>query len=273
MGFCRDDATTYLKRLGYNVVRHPREGIQPLDLIGQQRRSTNYLGGIDRLITEPSGSPPTVERDLVAADVNGRSSSELNLSVGANVLGAVVGAMGGNLGVNTAYTNARSVEFQFRDVLQDRVAPLDVGNYLRDGNVDASNPVLREYILGNGHLHLITETIRTKQLTVSYQRSEGVAAKVEVPVLQELVGGNVEVKMEAQAEGKVTFEGPDYLAFGFRCYEIGVDGPYLRMFASKAGAVPLAVDQSTTAEQLAETASLLTDEGQGLLDLRMDDSS
>jgi hypothetical protein len=75
MGICADQATTYLKRLGCNVVRHPQEGIRPLDLIGIQAGSNNYLGPLSKLITNAPVVLPAVELDLDATDVNGQRSS------------------------------------------------------------------------------------------------------------------------------------------------------------------------------------------------------
>jgi hypothetical protein len=269
MGICKDESTTYLKRLGYNVVRQPQEDIRPLNLIGMQGGSNNYLGSLDKLITNAPGPLPTVQQDLAAADVNGQKSSQLELGIGANILGAVIGAMGGNLGIDTSYTNARQVEFRFTDVLKDRVTPIDVGNYLRDGNVDAGNPVLNEYVLGNGRLFVIIETIKTKKLSVSYQRDTNVAAKVDVPVLQDLVGGNVAIQVGGAAKSTVTYEGSTYLTFGFRCYEVGVQGGGLWVMASGPGAVPLSADDSRTDEEVARTAAILTTEDEGLLRLQM----
>jgi hypothetical protein len=270
MGFCTDPSTTYLKRLGYNVVRHPQEGIQPLDLIGMQSGVNNYLGSISKLITNAPTALPAIQADLEATDVNGQESSQLKLGIGANILGSVIGAMGGNLGVNTSYTNARTLAFQFTGVLKDRASPLDVGNYLRDGEVDAGNLVLREYVLGNGKLFLIMETIKTSQLAVRYQRRRGAEANVEIPVIDRLVGGKVSVQLSADSSSTVMYTGDKNLTFGFRCYEVGVESGELRLMASSPGAVPLSATDSTQEVELARSAAILAPETAGLLELRMD---
>lgn len=270
MGICADQSTTYLKRLGYNVVRHPQEGIRPLGLIGMQAGTNNYLGSLTRLITNAPGALPPIELNLEATDVNGQRSSQLQLGIGANILGSVIGAMGGNLGVDTSYTNAHTLEFQFSGVLKDRATPLDVGNYLRDGEVDAGNPVLREYILGNGRLFLIMETIKAKKLSVIYQRRFGASAKVEVPVIDRLIGSNVSVQGGGGSGSTITYEGQNYLTFGFRCFEVGVEGGELRIMASSPGAVPLAATDSTQEVELARSAAILTAEDVGLLELQVD---
>jgi hypothetical protein len=80
MGICRDKATTYLARFGYNVVRHPRIGVRPLMLVGRQRRSTELLGSL--------------EPDQVAAGISGQETSKLDAAIGVHVLGNILGAMG-----------------------------------------------------------------------------------------------------------------------------------------------------------------------------------
>jgi hypothetical protein len=269
VGICNDQSTTYLKRLGYNVVRHPREGIAPLDLIGKQNGETRWLGKIDKLITQPPATKPAPKKDLVAAGINGQQSSKLKIGVGANVLGTIVGAMGGNLGATISYTNARKLTFAFKDVLTDVIAPLDVGNYLRDGDVDAGNDVLAEYVLGNGELFVITEIVKSKSFGVIYEREDGVAASVDVPEIQGLVGGAVKLETASGSTSTVTYTGQTRLVFGFRCFEVGVLDGDLRLTTSEAGATPLAAGAENSEEKIAQESAILTDESAGLLELDM----
>ena len=51
MGVCHDKTTKMLRTQNYNVVRHPRDGINPLDLIGAFKDAVHQLGGLDKLIT------------------------------------------------------------------------------------------------------------------------------------------------------------------------------------------------------------------------------
>jgi hypothetical protein len=268
---CSDPATTYLNSLGYNVVRHPQESIEPLGLIGRQGGVANYLGTIDQLIENPQpGTLPSTETDLVAADINGQSSSALKVAVGANILGSVIGAMGGNLGVDTSYTNARKMQFHFSGVLKDRATPASIGQYLRNQQVDGANPLFQQYIMGNGRLYVITEVVRTQKLTVQYERDAGVAAAVDIPAVQGLVGGSVSVTQQAAQSGTLSYSGTKYLTFGFRCFEIGVADGELSLVASPpSGGTALSATEETPEAELAKKASILSDEGEGLLNLTM----
>ena len=37
MPWCEDKAITYLNKFGYNVIKLPRAGIEPLDVLGRDR--------------------------------------------------------------------------------------------------------------------------------------------------------------------------------------------------------------------------------------------
>ena len=42
----KDPSVTYLNKLGYNVVKLPRTGIEPMDVIGRDQ-TVQWLGPID----------------------------------------------------------------------------------------------------------------------------------------------------------------------------------------------------------------------------------
>jgi hypothetical protein len=261
MGICTDSATTYLRRLGYNAVRHPREGIQPLDLIGKQDGEIKYLGGLDQLITNAPGPLPTITRDQVAADIQGQTSSKLDLAIGLTVLQSVLASLGGNVGVKAGYKSTRTIQFVFSKVLTDSVRPLDVGRYLKAGVVDEDNLILQQYVLGNGHLFVLTRTVKTNKFTVQAESAKGVPASLDVPAIQGVASGNLTIDTSANAGGTVSYEGAKNLVFGFECFEVGVVDGMLSLTSAKSGAVALSDDAPH-----AVASSLLSDGA--LVDLR-----
>lgn len=246
MGWCEDKSLSHLKHRGYNVVRHPSAAIQPLDLIGLQQGEPRHLGPLNMLITNPPGSLPSITRDVPAADINGQSSSTLKIGVGATILGNLIGAMGGTLGVNLSYTNAKQITFTYAGVLNDSVVPLEVGNYLRNAEVDSGNLILQQYVLGHGKLFVITKIAKSKKFTVKYEVGNGVDANVQIPDLQKAVSANSDVHVTASAASTVSFDGNQNLIFAFQCFAVGVIDGVLKLTAQPAGGgVFLAVDESS----------------------------
>lgn len=247
MGICTDKSTTYLKQLGYNVVRHPREGIRPLDLIGRQHGEVIYLGRLDKLLTTPDGALPPIRSNQEAADIVGQSSSKLPLAIGLNVLNAVLSALGTGAGVKAAYNQAKSIQFVFGRVLFDSAAPLEIGSYLKRGEIDVDNPILNQYVMGNGNLYVITDVIKTNKFTVKAEDSSGAELKLDVPALKELVGIDVEVSHEAGSSGAISYEGKKMLTFGFKCIQIGWTDEGMKMVSVKAGSVAMAAGDTGAA--------------------------
>jgi hypothetical protein len=235
MGICRDKYVEFLNDLGFNVVRLLRTGIEPLQLIGRQNGATGVLGELSQLVESSTKPLPKVTANLTAANINGQQTDALDAALGVHLLGSFIGAMGGKLGLKASYSQARSLTFTFNDVTLDRVLALDVGQYLQSAAVNADNVVLREYVLGNGDLFLITEVIRSTSFSVSAESKSGSQLEVEVPAIQDIVGGDVKVTGDGTKASVVTYSGKLPLAFGFSCVQVGVAGGHLSVESIKPG--------------------------------------
>jgi hypothetical protein len=239
MGICIDSSTKYLKKQGYNVVRLPREGIMPLQLIGVQNGETLQLGGLDKLIVSSPTPLPAITPNEKASGINGQRSSDLSAAIGLNVLAAVIGSMGGNLGIKSQYKSAKTITFEYANVTGDAVAPVDVGQYLRNAEIDAENPLIAEYVFGNGRLYLITRTLKSNKFRVEAKASMGGSVDIQVPKIKEVVGGNIEVSGEVSGSNAVTYEGKVALVFGFQCLDVGVLDGVLSLQNAAAGSVAM----------------------------------
>ncbi len=218
---CKDKSTNYLKGLGYNVIRHPRQGVVPYGVIGVKGKAVNYLGHLQFLLENPPAEFAAVATNI-AGDINGQKSDSMKLKVGLNILGNIIGAMGGNLGITASYTNATKVQFSFKDVSRDSISILQLGSAIKDSTIDIENPAIAPY-LENGELFLITAIIKSDKIGVDYQNDSGVGVDVDIPVIKEVVGGNIAVESSAASTSKITYRGNLKLPFGFVAYRVGLD--------------------------------------------------
>jgi len=256
MGICRDKATTYLARFGYNVVRHPRIGVRPLMLVGRQRRSTELLGSLDQLIKDP-GPLPSIKPDEVAAGISGQETSKLDAAVGVHVLGNILGALGGKAAVKGHYGLAKTLQFTFPEVTLDSVDALEVSSFLTKAEVDRDSPLLAQYVLGRGNLYVITAIVKAQKFLVSAEAGGGGGVDIDAPAIQDVVGGAVVVAATGRA-GAVFYEGKERLTFGFKCFEIGVENGVIAMLNARPGSLALALeaDEAPTAAILEPDALL-----------------
>ncbi|MEG3166357.1 hypothetical protein U1701_17345 [Sphingomonas sp. PB2P19] len=243
MAVCSDPSLKFLKNLGYNVIRLPREGVEPLSVIGWRSDSAQLLGTLSDLITGQPGDLPQ-SRSGVATDIEGQSSASLKIGVGLNILNGMISALGGGtLGASVDYTNARKIKFHYENVTAATVDAIPVGRYLRDGDVDQTNPVSLPYLTGSGKLLVLVDVLKSNKIKVEFEASSGSAASLDVPVIANAVGGKVSVDAQHAQSGFLTFEGTAMLSFGFKCFQVVIDDGDLKMASVKAGGVFLASEQ------------------------------
>jgi len=248
MALCTDKSLTYLNDLGYNVVRLPRKGIDPLDVLGRDGKSVERLGRLDQLWT--SRKPlPEIGAPQPAAYLNGQATSEMALSVGLRVLNGVLKAIGADLPeLSFAYKQADSLQFTFGDVTARSVVPLDVGNFLSEGDIRGANPFVERYFADEDtDAFIITEVLQSNEITVSAKDHGGRTVKVDIPSIQAILGGDVSISANDTAGTKITYKGKEAVTFGFKVFEIAFDGRWRITGVQPSAELPFSVGAATLA--------------------------
>jgi hypothetical protein len=93
--------------------------------------------------------------------------------------------------------------------------------------------------------------IKTKKIVVAAHGDGGAAVKVEVPVIQQAVGGSINVDSAAGGESQIAFDGAVPVAFAFQAVQLVFDdsGEFLTTQQLPAGeaaarALPVARDSA-----------------------------
>jgi hypothetical protein len=219
---CKDPKLTYLNSLGYNVVRLPREGIDPLDVLGRENGSIDNLGPLD-LVWTTTGAPPKIAGPQVVPNVNGEKSEQLDFSVGIKILEGILKGMGATLPMlSGAFKQAKKIQLQFVNVQGFSVRPLEIGNYLQKGDLNLDNNVAAHFFTEeDAQAFIITEVLKSNAIEVIATDSHGQSISADLPKISKMVGGNV--KVEATGQGTLKFVhqgGKDPLTFGFKVFAI-----------------------------------------------------
>ena len=228
MAFCKDPALTYLNNLGYNVVRLPRAGIGPQDVLGREDRRIEKLGHLGQIWN--SALPiPQPRTETPASAINGKHTDELKLSIGLRILEGILSGMGAAMPqLHFAYQRARSVQFTFANVAVISVDPFDLGKYLAAGDLDTKNPFVAHYFDDEGcEAFVITEVLRSDTFTLTGKDEGGSEVSMDVPAIQQAVGANVSVSRTSSGNTELTYRGREPLTFGFKAFGIDyVDGSW-----------------------------------------------
>ena len=204
----KDPSVTFLNRFGYNVVKLPRVGIEPMDVVGKDE-TTQWLGPLRAVwvstVPEPVLSPPRP-----AVQIVGQKTDQLDFGFGVKILANALAAFGATVpSVDFAFQRASKIQFSYSNVTSTAVAPLDAGNYLTNGKLNTDNPVVRHYFTGQeSQAFLIVDVLKSDSITATATDSHGVEIKVDVPAIQGVVGANVQVKPSGGSDSTITFTGP-----------------------------------------------------------------
>jgi hypothetical protein len=227
---CHDPRLTYLNDLGYNVVRLPRKGINPLGVLGRDGQSLHYLGTLDQIWQSKNPTPIAGSPNPVSA-LNGAATGNLDLSIGLDILANALSGMFGSTAPNLkfAYKSAKSVQFKFTDVEASSIDPFLIDNFLAAGRLGEGPFVSRFLRDPDTKAFVITETLQAKSLSVTAKADSSSEVSVDVPAIQSVLGTKVAVSQTESNSAEVSYNGPDYLTFGFKVFAIKMENQVWRI--------------------------------------------
>jgi hypothetical protein len=220
-----DQSITFLRSFGYSIFRFPRAGAQPLELLYRDGKDLTRLGGLPDLVTAGAVPLPGIQReDRPGIDIEGKETSKMNLSIGLSILGSFIGALGGgSLGLQTAFSKAKTVTFTYAGVTEDRVEVLALEKFVKAGSINNLIPPGTLEKLIDDEVYVVTSVLRTKKIIVNAQAEAGQSVAVDVPVIQQAVGGNLKVEKTGNVESRIQFEGTVPVAFGLQAVQLVFD--------------------------------------------------
>ena len=220
-----DQSIAFLRSHGFSVFRFPRASAQPLELMHREGKDLTRLGMVPDLVTAGAEPVPDVRRDATPGiDLDGKETSKVNVAIGLSILGSFIGALGGGkLGLDGAFNNARTITFQYTGVMEDAVDVLALEKFVKAGRISPHIPSGTLEKLLDDEVYVVTSVLKTKRIVVSAQGDGGAAVKVDVPVIQQAVGGNLTVDAAGARESRVAFEGPVPVAFAFQAVQLVFD--------------------------------------------------
>jgi hypothetical protein len=221
--FCTDPYITLLKSSGYNVVRLPRGDFSPLLLLAEEGgKDLNRMGSIKDLLT--GARAPVIKANTPAASISGKRTGTINIGIGLNLLGTIIGAMGGTqIGLDTQFKNTSSIAFEFPEVFADDVDVTKLDLYLGKAQINSASRTLAR-LLECDALYVVTGTVKAKKFSIDTATGGSAGAGVNVPVVQQIVGANITVSGEAASARRLLFEGQSPLTFGFQARRLVYSG-------------------------------------------------
>ena len=221
MPLCQDRAAKELNEKGYSLVKYPRANIAPLDLIAGERSPLEWLGPINQVWKGKLPVPDAAE--ALAPNFTVQRSDEFKGSIGVRILQGLVRNIGGN--VATSASVSSSMSFTYENPKHLSVSPFLLGEFLKNGDLDSDNAVLKRYLeVENAidtHFFVITEVLRARKLLVRVSGESSSEVTADAAALQGLANANAAITTRSAQESEVAFDGAVDITFAFRAYELG----------------------------------------------------
>lgn len=223
MGLCKDPVTTELNKRGYNLVKLPRVGIEPMDVLGREDASMEKLGSIAEVWTS-TVAVPSVGAPASVAGVTGEKSSDLDIGIGLKILANALAGLGGGLSLpslNIAYKRAKKVQFKFVNVESSSITPFALGKFLANGTLDMTNPFVGHYF-GNDETqeYIIFDVLKSDSISVTAKSESGTSVEADIGALSGALTANVAVKAGSAGSSEITFTGQVKATFAFKLFEV-----------------------------------------------------
>jgi hypothetical protein len=243
MIFCSDPALTQLKDQGYNVIRLPRVGTGPLDVLAGNSAQLEYLGALHKVWASSKKEPVPYE-PRVTGNIAGGKTQAIKASLGLSILNDLLAGFGvSSPKVKSAFSRTRTLTFRYDQPKQWGIEPFEIGDYLTHGDLNQDNPVLDKH-LRDSRLYLITEVLLSNSLTVVAEAKTSGDMAVDAGVLKDAVQAKLEVNVEQGENVSITFEGKQDVAFGFKAFELSFsDGKWTIGDFADPGSISFDPDQ------------------------------
>jgi hypothetical protein len=220
---CKDPAVERLNKLSYNMVKFPRAGIEPLDVLGRDNNTLNRLGSIAEVWTSTLPAP-TPDAPQPAAAIEGGKTGDLDLGIGLKLLSNALAGLGSAIGLpslNFGFKKARKIQFKFVDVVSVSVTPFALGKFLSAGTLDLSNPFVSHYFDNDETQEfIIFEVLKSNAVSVTAKDDRGVDVAADISAIQAALSANVKAKLSSSSQSTLIFEGAVPATFAFKAYEV-----------------------------------------------------
>jgi len=244
---CKDPSLAALKSVGYNVVRLPRVDLLPTQLLVAQGDRLHRLGELRTVFVanpEVTDVPP-ISADQPGPNISGTKSADVDIGTGLNILGGLISALGGStLGLSLSYSRARSIQFEFTDTIENHTETAALDVFLASSKIHEYAVSARQ-MLDSDRVYVVTATLKSRSINVVAKDEHKNALAIDVPTIQNAIGGNLKVDNSGASSTTLTYQGAIPLVFGFQAIRLDFDqGRYRAFKLVEAGTVGSEANES-----------------------------
>jgi hypothetical protein len=121
------------------------------------------------------------------------------------------------IGLELAFQNASSIQFEFNNVTEDYLEPSKLDIYLRNTATKNSGYITK---MKDGHIYIVTSVLKCESFTISLQDKSKSLLNIELPEIKDIVKGKVKIATKSGNKEKISFDGEVSLAFAAKLHQV-----------------------------------------------------
>ncbi len=257
----KDELVQVFREYGYCLVRLPRTGVQPLQLLARNRDGSYALmGAVGRLFqAHPDYPEPSLPPEKPApSQILGRESTKLKRSIGLELLGNFTEALGlGDASADIENERVDKISFELHQVKVQEIDFFDLDRFLNRAELDSAAKDSVQKVK-NGDLYIISAILKAKAFSIKTYDENEKAIKAIVQDNHEIIGIKGEIGTNQENEHNITYTGEQELIFAFKAAQIKYENSTFRTVEADRGTLKseekIPVDLLATEDNFVELA-------------------
>jgi hypothetical protein len=163
-----------------------------------------------------------VRRDQITANATGTAAQSVKAGLSLGLANTILTALGGKAGLDLSAAGAHSVEYHYTDVTADVVNIARLDAWLSHADLAPGAGRVADLLVAE-RLYMAVASLKAAGVTSKMRDGEGMDLEVDVPTVQQLVGGNVTVSGSSTRTNEFTFHGSAPLVIAAKIAQLKVD--------------------------------------------------
>jgi hypothetical protein len=201
----------------------PTTGFDVLWILTRDGGALRRFGLLSDVLAARHSLPTdAVRRAETTANATGTFTKSVRAGISLGIVNAILAALGGKTGVDLSATGARSVEYAYTDVTADVVNLASLDRWLSGADLLPGGPRAADLLVAE-RLYLAVSSLKAAAVTSRFRDEKGMDLQVDVPAVQQLVGGSVTVSGSSVRTNVLTFRGSVPLTIAAKVAQLKAD--------------------------------------------------
>jgi hypothetical protein len=207
MGLFSRGSTSFLPDRDYLPLAMPTDGLDLLWVLTRNGGVLRRFGCLSDVLRAPSPlAKEAVTSKEVTVNAAGTATRSVKAGLSLGVVNTILQALGGNAGLDLSATGAHSVEYAYVDVTAVVVNLARLDTWLSGADLAPGAGRVADLLMAE-RLYLVVGALSAGGITSTMRDERGAELKVDVPTVEQVVGGGVTVSGSGGRTSKLTFHG------------------------------------------------------------------